>query len=481
MKKGEKRVLFLRILLVILIVCNMVVVFLFSSQNGAKSSAVSQKVTMDVVGMIPQDFLEKNTEPPEEVGTTPQPSQKPGTSKPAETTPGETDPEETTPGETTPEETTPEETAPEETTPEETAPEEESNKKEPEKELTKEQLALVQKMHTPIRKLAHMLEFGSLATLTFLLLLTWKGKILWRYGASLGFAVTYAATDELHQLFRDGRGSRFSDVLIDFAGAFIACTLLLIIVIIIRQSRRLVTTHYDLPLLPNGKPTTVALVADLHTRPHKKLIERLRTEAPDIILLAGDIMEARDLDDESSSGYAFLRDCAAIAPTYYSLGNHEMIGSSRKNPPKKDEDIDEIRARVAKTGVTLLHNESALWNGIRICGLTSGLRGKENIPDKQAITRFASAEEFRILLCHHPEYYEPYIRPTNIDLTVCGHAHGGQWRFFGHGFYAPGQGFFPKYTKGVVDGRCVISCGVGDHTRIPRIANPRELVVIRFK
>ena len=476
MKKGEKRVLFLRILLVILIVCNMAVVFWFSSHNGAKSSAVSQKVTMDVVGMIPQDFWEKNTEPPEEVGTTPPPSQKPGTSKPAETTPEGTDPEETTPGETTPEETTPEETTPEETT-----PKEESNKKEPEKELTKEQLALVQKMHTPIRKLAHMLEFGSLATLTFLLLLTWQGKILWRYGASLCFALIYAATDELHQLFRDGRGSRFSDVLIDFAGAFIACTLLLIIVIIIRQSRRLVTTRYDLQLLPNGKPITVALVADLHTRPHKKLIERLHTESPDIILLAGDIMEARDLDNESSSGYAFLRDCAAIAPTYYSLGNHEMIGSSRKNAPKKDEDIDEIHARVAKTGAMLLHNESVLWNGIRICGLTSGFSKKENRPNEAALAEFAAAQEFRILLCHHPEYYEPYIRQTNIELTVCGHAHGGHWRFFGRGVYAPGQGLFPKYTSGVIDNRCIISRGAGDHTCIPRIANPCELVIIRFK
>ena len=240
MKKKEKQVLLLRILLGILIVCNMVMIFLFSSQNGKKSAAVSQKVTINMVGMIPKDYLEKITEAPEDIGTTGTvPSAKPNSTKPIETTPEEPAPEETTPEESKPEETTPEETTPEESTPE--------KPKDPKDELTKEQLALVRKWHTPIRKLAHMLEFGSLATLAFLLLLTWSGKILWRYAASLGFAFVYAATDELHQLFQDGRGARFEDVAIDFAGAFVACTLLLIIVLLVRRKRRLVTTNGDQP------------------------------------------------------------------------------------------------------------------------------------------------------------------------------------------------------------------------------------------
>ena len=250
MKKKEKQVLLLRILLGILIVCNMVMIFLFSSQNGKKSAAVSQKVTINMVGMIPKDYLEKITEAPEDISTIGTvPSAKPNSTKPIETTPEEPAPEETTPEESTPEETTPEETTPEETTPEETTPEETTPEKpkDPKDELTKEQLALVRKWHTPIRKLAHMLEFGSLATLAFLLLLTWSGKILWRYAASLGFAFVYAATDELHQLFQDGRGARFEDVAIDFAGAFVACTLLLIIVFLVRRKRRLVTTNGDQP------------------------------------------------------------------------------------------------------------------------------------------------------------------------------------------------------------------------------------------
>jgi len=87
----------------------------------------------------------------------------------------------------------------------------------------------------------------------------------------------------------------------------------------------------------------------------------------------------------------------------------------------------------------------------------------------------------KILLSHHPEYYAQYIKATKIDLTVSGHAHGGQWRFFGQGIFAPGQGFFPKYTAGVHDDRLIISRGLGNPHPIPRFNNPPELVIVEIE
>ena len=272
MAKKEKRLLFWRIVLGVLIVCNMAVVFLFSSQSGTKSAAVSQKVTANMVELIPKDYLDKVTEPPKQSGTT-TPSKKPSSTKPTQTTPITTPPEEISPEEIAPEQTTPEVTTPEVTTPEVTTPEvttpeittneKKPNQKEPQKELSKEQLALIKKWHTPIRKLAHMAEFGSLASLAFLFLLTWGGKILWRYAASLGFALVYAATDELHQLFRDGRGARLSDVAIDFAGAFIACTLALIVVMLVRRIKKSKTTDSSAEA---QKPALFARVSQIFLR-----------------------------------------------------------------------------------------------------------------------------------------------------------------------------------------------------------------------
>ena len=74
---------------------------------------------------------------------------------------------------------------------------------------------------------------------------------------------------------------------------------------------------------------------------------------------------------------------------------------------------------------------------------------------------------------------QQWLRDYPIDLFVAGHAHGGQWRLFGRGVFAPDQGLFPKYTSGVHEGRLVISRGLSNTvTPIPRLFNSRELVVV---
>ncbi|MBR2721308.1 MAG: metallophosphoesterase [Clostridia bacterium] len=239
-------------------------------------------------------------------------------------------------------------------------------------------------------------------------------------------------------------------------------------------------TSYQIhsPRLPS---MLIAVASDLHGCPHKDAVDALQQARPDLILIPGDLMEDKMLADPSSSGYAFLRECVSIAPTFYSLGNHEIGCYHKGNPWRHPTPIplsDQAREEIARTGAVLLDNDEVTWNGVRICGLTSGINGKENKADAEVLARFAKGDAPRILLCHHPEYFYPDIAKTDIELTLCGHAHGGQWCFFGRGVYSPGQGIFPKYTAGVLDGRCVISRGLGNHTRIPRICNPCELLLI---
>ena len=85
-----------------------------------------------------------------------------------------------------------------------------------------------------------------------------------------------------------------------------------------------------------------------------------------------------------------------------------------------------------------------------------------------------------MLLCHHPEYYPKYIKDLPVDLTLSGHAHGGQWRLFGRGAYAPGQGIFPKYTAGVYENRLLVSRGLGNLYIVPKINNPPEILKIKI-
>lgn len=345
------------------------------------------------------------------------------------------------------------------------------------------------RLANPLRKIAHLAEFGSLGGLVFLFLLTWRGRIYRRYFASLLFAFAYACSDELHQVIIADRGAQFSDVMLDFYGAVICCTLILLIALHrYGRGRMLIEgmkiTRYSIEGAPVEDGLRVAVAADIHGCEHDVVLDALRAESPDIILIPGDLMNHQSVCDPTDAGYAFLSACAAIAPTYYSLGNHEMAcyhsGNPRRCQTPKPFDA-QIRERIAHTGAVLLENDCVRVDGLCVCGLTTGLNGRENRPDAKALERFASEAGYRILLCHHPEYFEPYIKPTDIELTVCGHAHGGQWRIFGRGVYAPGQGLFPKYTSGVVDGRCVISRGLGTHTVIPRIFNRPELVVLEIR
>lgn len=69
-----------------------------------------------------------------------------------------------------------------------------------------------------IRKAAHATEFALLAMLLYNFI---KSVYRNRFAVliSLPLTVLYAVTDEIHQLFVPGRACRFTDVLIDSAGA----------------------------------------------------------------------------------------------------------------------------------------------------------------------------------------------------------------------------------------------------------------------
>lgn len=74
------------------------------------------------------------------------------------------------------------------------------------------------------RKGAHITEFFVLTLLAFFFLRAHFSREPWRRIAVTAgiFSATYGAFDELHQAFVFGRGSHFSDVLIDTTGALLA-------------------------------------------------------------------------------------------------------------------------------------------------------------------------------------------------------------------------------------------------------------------
>lgn len=90
----------------------------------------------------------------------------------------------------------------------------------------------------PLRKAAHMTEYAILAVLFlgnfFQYRHTYKRKFLLAWIC----AACYAATDEFHQLFVEGRSGQLKDVCIDSAGAFLGlCGVYVIIRLFSRLSK----------------------------------------------------------------------------------------------------------------------------------------------------------------------------------------------------------------------------------------------------
>lgn len=247
-------------------------------------------------------------------------------------------------------------------------------------------------------------------------------------------------------------------------------------------------TNYELKMARFGKRICIAVVSDLHAQEADEVIASLKRKSPDYILMPGDIFEfsGKKNDKRNENSFRLLREAAKIAPTFYSIGNHENggVGSWKPNwENKKGKKIElwgENLERIKESGAVLLDDAFILRDGIVFGGLTSGLSSDAHKPNLTWLDEFCSVDGVKILLCHHPEYYKSYLKDKKIDLIVSGHAHGGQWRLFGLAAFAPGQGLFPKYTKGVYDGKLVVSTGLKKSGRIPRIFNKPEMVYINI-
>lgn len=225
----------------------------------------------------------------------------------------------------------------------------------------------------------------------------------------------------------------------------------------------------------------LALLSDLHNREYGEgnsdLIEKTEQLAPDIIVIAGDMINYTDPDH--SIALNLVEKLSAIAPVYYSAGNHEVEEILRNGNSTLREDI------AAAGGVYLSGTyveAEAGKNRVLIGGVCKN--ASDILKYEQSMLEdFTKETKFKILISHFPEIFESSMEGYPVDLALCGHAHGGWIRLpFGDGIYSPDQGFFPKYTSGVRElcgSTVVISRGLGNSHKLEfRINNRPELVIV---
>lgn len=230
----------------------------------------------------------------------------------------------------------------------------------------------------------------------------------------------------------------------------------------------------------------IAVVSDLHNaelgEDNKRLVSAIEKEKPDMIAITGDLVDSGRTDIGVAEN--LIRQLAMTAPCYYVTGNHEAwIG----------EQYQKLEKILLNEGVVILHDQSVSMTKndetIQIVGLDDpDFTDRDSSIQESMLERkleeMGLTGEFCILLSHRPEVFNAYVA-ENIDLVLCGHAHGGQFRIPGvGGLVAPNQGLFPKYDAGEYSENnttMIVSRGIGNSVIPVRINNRPEIVVVELR
>lgn len=233
----------------------------------------------------------------------------------------------------------------------------------------------------------------------------------------------------------------------------------------------------------------IVQISDLHNtsfgKENAKLLAKIQELEPDMVVLTGDLVDSNHTDIEVA--LIFAEKVAALYPTYYVTGNHEVW--------LEESDKQALSEGLEKAGVVCLADEFVeIERGdskITLIGLNDESLGgiKALVTDEingetKQMTQNEGTGEIQILLAHEPQYIENYSK-YGVNLVLSGHAHGGQFRlpFVGGGLVAPGQGLFPKYTEGlhvVNETTMIISRGLGNSIIPVRVFNRPEIVCVEL-
>lgn len=258
---------------------------------------------------------------------------------------------------------------------------------------------------------------------------------------------------------------------------------ILVALALIALDERLILRTYTVVSPKLTAEVRLAVVTDFHSSDNADDVAAMTAScAPDAVLMVGDMFDDDTANRPTERTLSLMRQLSALYPCYYVSGNHEAWTG----------EMDALYQQTEEAGVTVLRMSSGVLTvrgqRIALCGIPDPYEMVfSGAPDteeqlRQALEDVDSAD-FTVLLAHRPELLAKYAQ-FPLDLVVSGHAHGGQVRIPGvlNGLYAPNQGWFPKLAGGAYtqDGTTlIVSRGLAVRTRLPRIFNRPEVVLVR--
>ena len=255
-------------------------------------------------------------------------------------------------------------------------------------------------------------------------------------------------------------------------------------IIIYDSARHLTVTAYteEAPTIPESfDGFRIVQLSDVHGaefgKGNARLLEAVRGEKPDVIVLTGDLITSlSDLD----AAQTLVNGLSHICPVFFVSGNHEYASRG----------MESVRDILDTAGVGYLNNRYILLEkegeSIVLAGLEDP-NGPADMISPEEVSAAAASEQpgkFSILLAHRNDL--PVRHPgISFGLILCGHGHGGVIRLPGvGGLLSTDRTLFPEYDAGLFHcavGDMIVSRGLGGTFPIPRIFNRPEIVSVTLQ
>lgn len=170
---------------------------------------------------------------------------------------------------------------------------------------------------------------------------------------------------------------------------------------------------------PLDKPIDIALLSDTHlgrwfgNRQLDKLANLIDAQSPDVVVIAGDIMNDTTIAYDRTNMHEHLSKLTAPLGVYATLGNHDYMGYEKQ-----------IAEAVEKAGIKVLDNESVLLDeSIWLIGRSDD-NDLARLSAKELLLEVDTAKPV-MFLEHRPNAIDE-IKGLPVDLHLSGHTHGGQ-------------------------------------------------------
>ncbi len=224
------------------------------------------------------------------------------------------------------------------------------------------------------------------------------------------------------------------------------------------------------------KEINIAAVSDIHlgkivrNRKAKRLINKITMLNPDVVLLAGDIIDNDAKSVEKLDLGRFFKDLDIPMGIYAVTGNHEYIG-----------DAECAVSYLSKNGITFIRDSAInINNNFYVVGREDRQRKHIVNEERKSLEELLESLDVLkpIILLDHQPYNLSDVAKYPVDIQISGHTHNGQmWplSFVTQKVFEVSKGY-----KKIKNTHFYVSSGYGTWGPPIKIGNNSEIVSIKL-